>query len=68
VPEADMVAALVEEAERILADGIEARIAAAEEGAEAIAAATRAEILAEQGSDANDDEHRIELVRKRAEG
>jgi len=68
VPEADMVAALVEEAERILADGIEARIAAAEEGAEAIAEATRAEILAEQGSDANDDEHRIELVRKRAEG
>jgi (E)-4-hydroxy-3-methylbut-2-enyl-diphosphate synthase len=67
VPEADMVAALVEEAERILAEGIEARIAAAEEGAEEIAAATRAELLAEQGVDANDDEHRIELVRKRAE-
>jgi (E)-4-hydroxy-3-methylbut-2-enyl-diphosphate synthase len=67
VPEADMVSALVEEAERILADGIEARIAAADVDAEAIAAATRAEILAEQGVDANDDEHRIELVRKRAE-
>ena len=37
-------------------------------GAEAIAAATRDEILAEQGFDANDDETRIELVRKRAEG
>ena len=57
VPEADMVAALVEEAERILAEGIEARIAAADADAEAIAAATRAEILAEQGVDANDDEH-----------
>jgi (E)-4-hydroxy-3-methylbut-2-enyl-diphosphate synthase len=67
VPEAEMVSALVEEAERILADGIEARIAAADVDAEAIAAATRAEILAEQGVDANDDEHRIELVRKRAD-
>jgi (E)-4-hydroxy-3-methylbut-2-enyl-diphosphate synthase len=67
VPEADMVAALVEEAERILAEGIEARIAAADAGAEAIAAATRAEILAEQGVDANDDASRIERVRHAAE-
>ena len=68
VPEDDMVAALVEEAERILAEGIEARIAAADAGAEAIAAATRAELLAEQGVDANDDESRIELVRNAADG
>src|SRR5207253_9445108 len=33
VPEADMVQALVEEAERIVAEGIEARLAAAEAGA-----------------------------------
>ncbi|MDQ1468263.1 MAG: (E)-4-hydroxy-3-methylbut-2-enyl-diphosphate synthase [Actinomycetota bacterium] len=66
VPEADMVQALVEEAERILSEGIEARIAAADAGAEAIAEATRAEILAEQGLDANDDATRIELVRKAA--
>ncbi|MDQ1533479.1 MAG: hypothetical protein QOF28_1240, partial [Actinomycetota bacterium] len=45
-----------------------ARIAAADVGAEAIAAATRDEILAEQGVDANGDATRIELVRKRAEG
>ena len=68
VPEADMVQALVEEAERILEDGIEARIAAADAGAEAITAATRDEILAEQGVDPNGDATRIELVRKRAEG
>jgi (E)-4-hydroxy-3-methylbut-2-enyl-diphosphate synthase len=68
VPEADMVQALVEEAERILEEGIEARIAAADAGAEAITAATRDEILAEQGVDANGDATRIELVRKRAEG
>jgi (E)-4-hydroxy-3-methylbut-2-enyl-diphosphate synthase len=67
VPEAEMVPALIEEAERILAEGIEARIAAADVNAEAIAAATRAEILAEQGVDANDDAVRIELVRKAAE-
>src|SRR5437899_9581624 len=53
VPEADMVAALVEEAERIMADGIEARIAAADEGAAAEAAATRDELLQIQGVDAN---------------
>jgi (E)-4-hydroxy-3-methylbut-2-enyl-diphosphate synthase len=67
VPEADMVQALVEEAERILAEGIEARIAAADAGAEAIAEATRNEILAEQGFDANDDESRIERVRHAAD-
>ena len=35
VPEAEMVEALVAEAERIMAEGIEARLAAADEGAEA---------------------------------
>ena len=67
VPEADMVSALVEEAERILEEGIEARIAAADVDAEAIAAATRAELLAEQGVDANDDASRIDRVRHAAE-
>jgi len=67
VPEADMVSALVEEAERILEEGIEARIAAADLDAEAIAAATRAELLAEQGVDANDDASRIDRVRHAAE-
>jgi (E)-4-hydroxy-3-methylbut-2-enyl-diphosphate synthase len=66
VPEAEMVSALVEEAERILAEGIEARIAAADDDAQAIADATRAELLADQG-DANDDASRIERVRLAAE-
>ena len=38
---------------KILAEGIEARIAAADENAEAIAAATRDELLQIQGIDAN---------------
>jgi (E)-4-hydroxy-3-methylbut-2-enyl-diphosphate synthase len=67
VPEADMVAALVEEAKRIDKEGFEAVLASADPEAEAIVAATRAAMIADQGLDANDDEHRIELVRKRAE-
>ena len=45
--------ALVDEAEKIVAEGIEARLAAADENAEAIAAATREELLQIQGFDAN---------------
>ena len=48
-----MVEALVDEAERIMAEGIEARIAAADSTAEADAAATREELLQIQGVDAN---------------
>jgi (E)-4-hydroxy-3-methylbut-2-enyl-diphosphate synthase len=62
VPEAEMVEALVDEAERIMAEGIEARIAAADVGAAAEAAATRDELLQIQGTDANhthDTEARI---------
>src|SRR3954469_13834124 len=53
VPESEMVDALVDEAEKIMAEGIEARIAAADAGAEAEAAATRDELLQIQGVDAN---------------
>ena len=63
VPEADMVAALVEEAERIVAEGVEARLAQADAGAEAEAAETRAELLDLQGDDANDDAGRIARIR-----
>ena len=52
VPEAEMVAALVDEAERIIDEGIDARLAAADADAEAItAAATREELLQIQGVD-----------------
>jgi (E)-4-hydroxy-3-methylbut-2-enyl-diphosphate synthase len=53
VPEAEMVEALVAEAEAIVREGIEARQAAADDDAEAIAAATREELLQIQGLDAN---------------
>src|SRR3954467_7429731 len=64
VPEAEMVAALVDEAERIMAEGIEARLAHADAGAEAEAEATRAALLGEQGDDANDDADRIAKIRE----
>jgi (E)-4-hydroxy-3-methylbut-2-enyl-diphosphate synthase len=63
VPEAQMVAALVEEAERIMAEGIAARLADADEGAVAEAEAARAALLGEQGDDANDDAARIAKIR-----
>jgi hypothetical protein len=58
-----MVDALVREAELIVAEGIEARLAAADENAEAIAAATREELLQIQGTDANHSEERVERIR-----
>jgi (E)-4-hydroxy-3-methylbut-2-enyl-diphosphate synthase len=63
VPESEMVAALVDEAERIVAEGIEARLAAADADAEAIAAATREELLQIQGTDANRSEERVARIR-----
>jgi (E)-4-hydroxy-3-methylbut-2-enyl-diphosphate synthase len=63
VPESEMVAALVEEAERIVAEGIEARLACADAGAEAEAEATRAELLGLQGEDVNADAQRIARIR-----
>ena len=63
VPEAEMVDALVAEAEAIMRDGIEARQAAADENAEAISAAMREELIQIQGFDANDDASRIAKIR-----
>jgi (E)-4-hydroxy-3-methylbut-2-enyl-diphosphate synthase len=67
VPEADMVSALVDEAEKIVAEGIEARLAAADEHAAEIAAATREELLQIQGYDANHSEDRVAKIREIAE-
>jgi (E)-4-hydroxy-3-methylbut-2-enyl-diphosphate synthase len=64
VPEADMVAALVEEAERLVAEGVEARLAAADVGAVAEAERDRQALLAEQGDDPNAVGQRVELIRK----
>src|SRR6185503_1265275 len=62
VPEGEMVEALVGEAEAIVAEGIEARLAAADENAEAIAAATREELIQIQGVDANHTAERIARI------
>ncbi len=64
VPEAEMVTALVAEAEAIVAEGIEARLAAADENAEAIAAATREELIQIQGLDANHSDEKIDRIRE----
>ena len=63
VPEDQMIAALVEEAEKLVAEGVEARLAAADAGAEAEAEADRRELLAEKG-DANHSEEKVELIRR----
>ncbi len=64
VPEAEMVDALVEEAERIVEEGIEARLAAADANAEAIAAADREQLVELRGTDANHAAERIEKIRE----
>ena len=65
VPEDEMVEALVAEAERLVAEGVEARLAAADVGAEAEAEADRRELLEAKGDDANASETKVELIRKR---
>jgi (E)-4-hydroxy-3-methylbut-2-enyl-diphosphate synthase len=65
VPEDEMVAALVEEAERLVAEGIEARLAAADASAEGEAAEDRAALLELRGVDANASAVRIEHIRGR---
>jgi len=67
VPEAEMVDALVEEAERIVAEGIDARLAAADHDAERIAAETREELLQIQGVDANHAQEKIDKIREIAD-
>jgi (E)-4-hydroxy-3-methylbut-2-enyl-diphosphate synthase len=52
VPEAEMVEALVEEARRLAAEGVEARLAAADDAAAAIADQAARDLLDSQG-DAN---------------
>ena len=65
VPESEMVPALLDEAERLVAEGIEARLAAADSSAAAEAEADRAALISDRG-DANHDAQRIELVRRAA--
>jgi (E)-4-hydroxy-3-methylbut-2-enyl-diphosphate synthase len=67
VPEDEMVEALVEEAKKIVEQGVEARLAARDVSAEAEAAADRAALLEDKGTDANNAGLKIERIRRRAE-
>jgi (E)-4-hydroxy-3-methylbut-2-enyl-diphosphate synthase len=67
VPEAEMVSALIDEAERVMAEGIEARLAAADKDAAGIAEATREELLQIQGLDANKSSERVLKIREIAD-
>ncbi|MGH9016963.1 MAG: flavodoxin-dependent (E)-4-hydroxy-3-methylbut-2-enyl-diphosphate synthase, partial [Acidimicrobiales bacterium] len=64
VPEDEMVAALVEEAEKLVAEGIEARMAAADAGAEAEAEADRRALLENKGTDTNHSAAKVEIIRR----
>ena len=67
VPEDQMVAALVEEAEKLVAEGMDARLAAADAGAAAEAEADRRALLEDKGADANRSEAKVELIRRHRE-
>jgi (E)-4-hydroxy-3-methylbut-2-enyl-diphosphate synthase len=67
VPEAEMVSALVDEARRLAVEGVEARLAAADSVAAAVARETAADLLAAQG-DVNHVAERRERVAKVARG
>ncbi len=68
VPEDEMVEALVEEAKKIAAEGVAARLAARDQSAEAEAAADRALLLDDRGDDANHANERIARIRRRTLG
>jgi (E)-4-hydroxy-3-methylbut-2-enyl-diphosphate synthase len=65
VPEDEMVEALVAEAEKLVAEGVDARLAAADKGAAAEAEADRRALLDLRGDDANQSETKIDLIDKR---
>ena len=56
---------VLQAAARLVAEGVEARLAAADSGAEAEAEADRRELLDAQGTDANASETKVALIRKR---
>ncbi len=68
VPEAEMVSALVEEAQRIADEGVEARLARRDLAAAALAEEDRALLLDEKGLDANAANLTIERIRRRTQG
>ena len=67
VPEDEMVQALVDEAKKIAAEGVEARLAARDVSAEKEAAADRALLLGDKGDDVNNASERITKIRRRTD-
>jgi hypothetical protein len=67
VPEAEMVEALLEEAKKLVEEGVEARLAAADTNAAAIAAADRLQLIEIKG-DANRTVERRAKVAETARG
>ena len=65
VPENEMVDALVAEAEKLLEEGIEARLEKRDRSAEAEAEADRRALLDDKGADANNATKRISEIRRR---
>ena len=65
VPEDEMVEALLAEAELLVAEGIEARLAAADGGAEAEAEADRRALVDARGEDVNHSEQTVVSIRRR---
>src|SRR5437660_1598443 len=65
VPEDEMVAALVDEAEKLVKEGVAARLAAADSNAPAEAEADRLALLEAKGADANHSEEKVELIDRR---
>jgi (E)-4-hydroxy-3-methylbut-2-enyl-diphosphate synthase len=64
VPEDEMVEALIDEAEKLAKEGVEARLAAADRGAADEAEADRLALLDEQGDDPNAAGQHVEVIRK----
>jgi (E)-4-hydroxy-3-methylbut-2-enyl-diphosphate synthase len=67
VPEDEMVEALVEEAKKIIEEGVEARLAARDQSAEGEAAADRAALLDDRGADVNNAQVKIDKIRRQVE-
>ncbi len=65
VPEDEMVQALVDEAKKLVAEGVEARLAARDFNAEKEAEADRALLLDAKGADANRANEKITEIRRR---
>ncbi|HYA45511.1 MAG TPA: hypothetical protein VED59_07885, partial [Acidimicrobiales bacterium] len=68
VPEDEMVGALVEEAEKLVKEGFDARLAAADRQAASEAEVDRLALLGTRGRDVNHSEARVELIARRLAG